>query len=86
VNQVRENLAVRFRSRIADGVGEIDRRRARLDGSVDDSSRNSNSVRLASSGENSMSFVYWRRLFDRFDADADDLFLPFAQLVLAMDF
>jgi hypothetical protein len=50
------------------------------------SSRNSSSVRLASSGENSTSSVYTAALLDRFDGQVDDFLFPLFELVLTVNF
>ncbi len=84
--QMGEDFTVGFGRGIADGVGQIYRRRAGLHGGVDDLFQK---IQLRPAGVFGREFNIIRILFglpDRIHADLDDLLFSFFQLVLAMDF
>src|SRR6267142_60038 len=85
-DQVRENLAVAFGRGVADGVGEIDRRGAGLDGGLGDLFQE---IELGAAGIFGREFDVagvGQGLLNRLDADADDFFLALAELEIAVDF
>ena len=84
-HEVSEDLAVAAGGGVADGVGEVDGGRAGLDDGGDDLLEE---LQLCAAGVFGGEFDIageLQRLFDRSDAQADDLLLAFTELVLAVD-
>ncbi len=83
--QMRKNLAIPLRRRVADRVGQINRCRARFHRGLGNflEKIELGSARILRRKFNIIRIL--QRLLDRFHAQLDDLFLPFFQLVIAMD-
>jgi len=85
-DQVREDFAVALGRGIADGVREINRRGAGLDGGLGDLFQE---IEFGAAGIFGGEFDIagvGQGLFNRLDADADDFFLALAEFEIAMDF